>query len=305
MKYDLTDLRLFAAIADTGSVSRGAAACFLAPSSASLRIKQLEDTLGVTLLLRQARGVSLTPAGKVMLEHCRRCLAGLQQMHSDLAPYAQGVRAQVTLLANSSAVASFLPGDLQSFLIAYPEVRIAMHERLSHQIIEAVAQGSADLGVVTWPHEHPSLAFHPYREDALLIIAPADFPLAAQERLRFLQCMDYPFVSLQTGSAIHTFLMNKAAALGRTLDLRIQVSSFGSVVAMVAAGAGISLIPRSALRDVDRSNVRALALDEDWAPRSLSICVRRHDELRSPYVDRLLAQLTSANCRPGPDQASE
>ncbi len=294
MKYELTDLKLFTAIADAQSVSKGAASCFLAPSSASLRIKQLEETIGVPLFIRQARGVALTPAGKVMLDHCRRCLAGLQQMHSDLAPYAQGVRAQISLLANSSAVAYFLPQDLQPFLKENPEVRIAMQERLSHQIIEAVAEGSADIGVVTWADLHPSLIFHHYHDDELLVIVSNDSPLRNRKQISFLECIKHSFISLQTGSAIHTFLMNRAASLGHTLDIRIQVSGFGSAIAMVAAGAGISLIPHSSLRGASLARVRAIRLDEDWAKRSLKVCVRKHDEMRSPYVDKLLAKLQNA-----------
>ena len=110
MHYSLVDIKLFVAVADAGNVTRGAATCFLAPSSASLRIKQLEESLGTQLFNRQARGVSLTRAGQVMLEHCRRCLAELEQMHADLAPYADGVRTQVTLFANSTAIASFQIG---------------------------------------------------------------------------------------------------------------------------------------------------------------------------------------------------
>ncbi|MGT2491955.1 LysR family transcriptional regulator [Cupriavidus basilensis] len=68
------------AVADAGNVSRGGATCFLAPSSASLRIKQLEQALGTPAVRAEARGVSLTRAGQVMLEHCRRCLAELEQM---------------------------------------------------------------------------------------------------------------------------------------------------------------------------------------------------------------------------------
>lgn len=84
MSYDLTDLKVFVAVAEEGNVSRGAERCHLAPSSASLRVKNLEDSVGVTLLSRHPRGVALTAAGQVLVEHARRCLAQLDQMRSDL-----------------------------------------------------------------------------------------------------------------------------------------------------------------------------------------------------------------------------
>ena len=218
MHYSLVDIRLFVAVADAGNVSRGAAHCFLAPSSASLRIKQLEESLGTRLFVREARGVSLTRAGQVMLEHCRRCLAELEQMHANLAPYAEGVKSHVTLFANSTAIASYLPEDLSVFLRAYPAVRVSLEERLSHEIVAAVAEGRADIGVVTWSDEHPDVTFWPYHEDELVIVAPAATELGQDGKVRFVECLAHPIVSLASGTAIHTFIAGKAAALGYPID---------------------------------------------------------------------------------------
>lgn len=291
MRYDLTDLRLLVAIADAGNVSRGAAACFLAPSSASLRLKHLEDTLGVQLFVRQPRGVALTRAGQVMVEHCRRCIAELEQMHADLAPYAHGVKGQVTLLANSTAVASYLPADLAAFLRDRPTVRVHMEERLSHDIVAAVAEGRADLGIVTWADEHPGLAFRPYRKDELVVIVPAALKLAKSRGLQFLECLAHPFVSLASGTAIHTFLANKAAALSQHLDVRLQVASFGAVISLVRSGAGIAIVPRSVLPPGSVPGMRVVALREPWAARELRVCWRKDGTRQSEHVRALLQQL--------------
>ena len=291
MNYDLTDIKLLMNIGDTGSVSRGAAACFLAPSSASLRIKRLEESLGVKLIQRQARGVALTPAGKVMVRHARTLFFGLEDMHAELAPYANGVRAHIRLLANSSAVASFLPDDLKSFLREQVEVRIVMNEIVSSKIIESLNEGKADIGVVTWSGDCPGLVFHPYHEDTLVVVVAADHPLAARAELGFAECLDYPFVLLQSGSAIYTFLTRQAAAAGRALDIRIQVSSFSSVMAMVAASAGISIMPLSAVKGGGSDDIRILSLSEPWAQRELRICVRDEDLPAGGYVWKLVEHL--------------
>lgn len=297
MRYDLVDIKLFVAIADAGNVSRGAANVFLAPSSASLRLRQLEETLGTALFTRGARGVALTRAGQVMLEHSRRCLAELEQMHADLAPYAQGVTSQVTLFANSTAIASFLPGDLELFLRTYPAVRMVLQERLSHDIVAAVAEGRADLGVVTWSDEHPELAFLPYHEDELVVVAPEAGDFGRDEEVRFSDCLKKPFISLGSGSAIHTFIVGKAAALGHGLDVRIQVAGFPAVVALVRSGAGIAIVPRSVLRSVPGDGVRILSLQEPWAVRHLSVCARRDQSQLSSPAQALLEQLSGG--RPG------
>ena len=108
MLYDLTDLKVFLAVAEEGNLSRGAERCSLAPSSVSLRIKGLEETLGTPLLIRQSRGVSLTPAGHVLVEHARRCMAQLAQMTTDLQPFANGLIGHVTFFANNNAISRIL-----------------------------------------------------------------------------------------------------------------------------------------------------------------------------------------------------
>ncbi len=291
MRYSLVDLKLVVAIADAGNVSRGAARCHLAPSSASERLRQLEDSLGAALFRREARGVTLTRAGRVMLEHCRRCLAELEQMHADLAPYAQGVTSQLTLYANSSAIASFLPDDLGAFLRAHPDVRVSLEERMSHDIVAAVAEGRADLGVVTWDEGHPDLDFLPYRRDELVVVAPEGDPLAARGAVSFADCLARPLVSLWSGSAIHSYLAERATALGRPLDVRIQVAGFPAVVALVRAGAGIGVVPRSVLRNLNAEGVAVAKLAERWALRRLAVCVPRDRTRLSGPASALLARL--------------
>lgn len=294
MRYDLTDLKLFAAVADAGNVSRGGAACFLAPSSASLRIKQLEETLGTQLFKREARGVSLTRAGQILLEHCRRCLADLEQMHADLAPFANGIKAQITLFANSSAIATFVPNDLRTYLRDYPEVRVAMEERLSHETIDAVVGGRADLGIVTWNQDHPDLVFLPYRLNELVVVVPPDDPLATRKSVTFATCLERPFICMNSGTAIYTYIVNQAAALRRHIDVRIQVSSFSSILSLVRANAGIGLVPRPVLQTLNCKGVKLIPLDEEWAIRPLTICKRRDDRYMTPYVQALLDCLLSA-----------
>lgn len=302
MYYDLTDLRIFLAVVDEGNISRGAARCHLAPSSVSLRIKHLEEVFGTSLFVRQSRGVVPTAAGRVLAEHARRCLAQLEQMHADMLPYAQGVTGHVTLFANNNAISSFLPDDLTGFFKAYPSVRITLEERMSHEIVAAVAEGRADVGVVAFDGEHPALQFIPYRQDELILLAPRDWQLDNDAgAVAFASCLAYPFLCLQQGAAMHTFLMNQAAALGGKLDIRVQVSGYRAIARLVASGAGLGIIPRSALVDGDEHDMRVYRLSDPWSIRNLRICFRRQHVGESYFRDQLVAFLASAqdnNARP-------
>jgi DNA-binding transcriptional LysR family regulator len=289
--YDLTDLRVFLAVADAGNVSRGAERCHLAPSSVSLRIKGLEEAVGARLLTRQARGVTLTPAGRVLVEHARRCVAQLEQMHADLLPFAQGLSGHITLFANNNAISAHLPDDLARFFVAFPTVRITLEERLSLDIVAAVAAGRADIGVVAAEGEHPELSFRPYREDQLVLLTPLHSALGKCPAVSFAACLREPFISLQHGTALHTYLMNHAAALGGRLDLRVQVSGYRAIARLVASGAGIGIVPRSALEPSDHEKLAIVELTEPWAKRHLRVCVRRHSEEMNPFLSSLVEML--------------
>lgn len=288
MRYDLPDLRLVAAISDSGSLTRAAEQVHLAPSSASHRLTQLEAALGVPLFARHARGLTPTAAGESLLRHARQVFAQLEQMHADLAPYASGLHSQVTVFANTNAINCFLPGDLGDFLREHPQVRVSLEEQPSPAIIQAVAAGQVELGVVASESGISGVETRPYRQDRLVLIVAPGHALAERRELAFADVLGEPFVCLHAGSAIHTFMMNHAARLGGRLDVRIQVRSFNAVCRMVAAGVGIGMVPRSAVSGSD--GVRVIEITDPWAPRDLQLCVRSRASL-SPAAAALLDHL--------------
>ncbi len=290
MYYDLPDLRLVAAIADCGSLTRAAERIHLAPSSASHRLTQFEAALGTPLFVRHARGLRPTAAGESLLRHARQVFAQLEQMHADLAPYASGLNSQVTVFANTNAINCFLPEDLGDFLREHPRIRVSLEEQPSPAIIQSVAAGQVEIGVVAADSSLSGLETQAYRHDRLVLIVPDYHPLATREALDFSEALDQPFVCLHAGSAIHTFMMNAAAQLGARLDVRIQVRSFNAVCRMVAAGVGIGMVPNSSNVAVD--GLKALKINDAWAPRNLQLCVRSRTAL-SPAAAALFDHLAA------------
>jgi len=291
MGYDLIDLRLFVAIAEERNLTRGAARACLAPSSASHRLRRLEESLNTTLFEREARGVALTRAGEALLRNAREVLASIEQMHANLSPFATGIRGHVSLWANTHATHSFLPDDLAGFLKQHPQVSVSLEERTSAEIVLAVASGEIEVGVLADSGNTAGVELTPYRQDLLVLIVPTGHPLSTRARVGFAEVLDHAFVMLHAGSAIHTFTMNAAAALGRHLDVRIQVRSFEAVCRMVGAGVGIGLVPRSAVTLAGLGEPPVLvAMDEPWAQRDLQICVRKGAVL-SGFAAALVAHL--------------
>ncbi|WP_243020157.1 LysR family transcriptional regulator [Simplicispira sedimenti] len=294
--YDLTDLRLFVAMAEERNLTRGAARAFLAPSSASHRLRRLEDALQTPLFDRQPRGLEPTRAGEALLRHARQVFACIEQMHAELSPYASGIRGQVSLWANTHATHSYLPDDLAGFLKCHPQVSVSLEERTSTEIAMAVAHGEIDVGVLADAGaQGAGVVLWPYRQDRLVLIVPQGHALAQRARVAFAEVLDQAFVMLHSGSAIHTFTMNAAAALGRHLDVRIQVRSFEAVCRMVGAGVGIGLVPRSAVPRAGLSEPPVVvALDEPWAQRDLQVCVRQGVEL-SGFASALVQHLRASS----------
>jgi DNA-binding transcriptional LysR family regulator len=280
MRFDLTDLRLFLGVADSGSITKGAERAHLALASASERIRGMEEALGVALLARGRRGVRPTPAGQALLHHARLMLEQHERMKGELGAYARGLKAHVRLLCNTAAISEFLPEALGPYLAAHPNVDIDLEERPSYLIVQDVAQGLADLGIVADTVDLGDLQTFPFRTDRLVVVMPRRHALARRRQVALRDVLDRDFVGLSAGSALQDHLGQHAARLGHGLKLRVRVSGFDAVCRMVERGAGIGIVPDTAARRCRRAMaISIVPLSDPWALRHLTLCVRRLDAL--------------------------
>ncbi|PLC52153.1 LysR family transcriptional regulator [Pollutimonas nitritireducens] len=281
-RFDLVDLRLFVMVAESNSFTKGAEKVFLSVAAASLRIKSLEERLGVQLLYRNKRGVSSTRAGEVLLVHALRVLDEIEQLQNEIQPFSQGVRGHVRLFANATAICEFLPEVLARFFETNPAITVDLQERLSAEIVHAVLEGVADIGVISARVAADGLETLPYKKDQMVIVAPQNHPLAEVESVHFADALDYEFISLDSRSASYSYLQQEVELLGRAMHKRIQVSSYDAMCRMVEAGVGIGVLPEMAARRLARlSRIAIVQLRDEWATRELRICVRKQSELRT------------------------
>ncbi|GFM67156.1 hypothetical protein PSCICJ_32740 [Pseudomonas cichorii] len=148
MRYDLTSLDVFITVTEERNLTRSARIRHLAVSAISKRITELEAQVGSPLLLRNARGVELTPAGQSMLFYARQLKQTLAQLDTELGEYATGVKGHVRIHAITSALSQFLPDDVAGFIALYPQIKFDIEERVGSAVIRAVADGRADLGII-------------------------------------------------------------------------------------------------------------------------------------------------------------
>lgn len=291
MRFDLVDLQLFVAVADSGSITHGALRAHLALASASARIKRLEAALGAALLKRRRRGVELTAAGESLRDHARLIMHNVDIMRGDLAAYTSGVRASVHLLANTSGLSEHLPKALAAFLREHPDISLDVEERESTDIVAAIASGAADLGFAA---EH-ALPDHFERflfsEDRLLLVAPRRGEFASRRGIDFTGVTDRDFVGLTNSTALQVHIAKHAARLGVRLRVRARLRDFDAICQMVSAGVGIAVMPEAAARRCARSMpIAILKIRDGWANRKLVICARSFKTLPRPakqLVDHL------------------
>ena len=283
MRFDLVDLQLFIAVAETRSITRGAQRVNLALASASERIKGLEESLGVALLTRGRRGVELTAAGESVLDHARIVIHNVEAMRGDLASFASGARASVHFLANTSGVSEYLPKALAEFLSQHPRISIDVEERESVDIAHAIASGAADLGLAAEHALPEGLERIPFSEDRLVLVTPRGDELAGRRQVDFADVVERDFVGLITSIALHAHVSRQAARLGVRMRFRARFNNFDAIGQMVAAGIGIGVMPEVAAKRCARSvKIGVVRIRDAWANRRLVICARSFKALPKP-----------------------
>ncbi|WP_326542415.1 LysR family transcriptional regulator [Pseudorhodoferax sp.] len=274
---DLTSLRYFVAVCETGNITRAAEREHLVVSAISKRLAQLELGLGTPLLERQRRGVTPTPAGELLLEQSRALLSTAARVAQDVASFGSGVRGRVRLLATVSCIAEALPDDVAAFMrqAEHREIQVDIEETLGRDIVRLVREGGASIGILWDSAELQGLQTAPYRVDHLSVAVHRGHPLARRRDCSFEETLAFDHVGLQASSAVNAMLQKAAAASGTALRYRAQVSNFEAALRVVSARLGITVIPLEvAAVHAPALGLRIVPLRDGWARRRFTICYR-------------------------------
>jgi DNA-binding transcriptional LysR family regulator len=280
MLFDLTDLRLFIYVAELKSLTRAAERMHLSLAATSNRIKELEARFGTRFLYRENKGVQLSPAGETLLGHAQQFMQQVERLKSDMQQYNNGIKGHIRIFANTTAVTEFMPQVLGNYLARNPHVNVALEERLNHDIVRGIQEGTADIGIVAGPVQGQGLEIINFSTDRLVLATALEHPLAAAERITFAETLDYPHIGLHEGSTLQHFLNRIVSESGQRLQLRIQVRGFEAMCRMVETNVGIGILPHSAaLRHSRTMRLALVELTEPWAIRERSVVVQNLDGL--------------------------
>ncbi|WP_268798170.1 LysR family transcriptional regulator [Pseudomonas huanghezhanensis] len=295
MKLDPVSLRLFVSVIEEGTIAAAAKREHIAAAAVSKRLSELEDLLDAPLLNRTNKGITATDAGLSLLFMARSALNNLNEIVVQMRDYSHGRRGSVQVLANISAVTQFMPALIKSFMDQYPLINIVLQEQKSLGITKAVAENRADVGIFTRLPHGADIEVFPFRTDRLVLLVPNEHLLADRQGVRFADTLDHDFVALRSGTHLNFQLIKAANDLGRSLKIRMEVSSYDALCLMVQAGVGIGIMPQGSADIYKMHGARVVALEEDWANRELTLCVRSREGLSTAarlFVDHLLATPT-------------
>ncbi len=275
---DLTDLRLFVQIVETGSITAGSRAASLSLAAGSERVKGLERAFATPLLTRGRRGAWPTAAGLALLEHAHMVLQQAQWLGGDLQEHARSRKQHIALVGTSAAMREYLPDALGDFLAGHPQVNVTTAEAPSEDSVQALLAGSADIAFVTDRAPTPGLELYPFAMNRFALAVPRGHALvlvAEGGALCEAQADGCDVVGLVAGSALQDTWDQRAAARGVALNYRVRVPSFEAQLRLIERGVGIALLPEASARRAARSMaIEVLLLSDAALMRPLLIAVR-------------------------------
>ena len=244
---ELRHFRYFIAVAEELHFGRAASRLFIVQPSLSQQIQQLEEELGLPLLRRTKRSVELTDAGKVFLQEARKVLVQVQEAKRAAQLAARGELGRLVIGYISSSTYDLLPMMLSAYRERFPEIDVALRELTTQEQVRALEEESIQIGLLRLPINNPTLHIEVVRREPIVCVLPEEHPLALHERIAVPLLANEPFVlqSRQRGGGYYGQLTNLCLTAGFSPNVIQEVTEMHTIVSLVAAGMGVSLVPLS------------------------------------------------------------
>ena len=277
MNLSARDIRAFLALAEVKNFTRAAVRCHLSQPAFSALIKALEASVGLQLFDRSTRHVLLTPEGERFLLSAQRIAAELEDCAKAMRDTAQLARGHVSVALLPSLAAGWLPQVLAQFMARHPGVDLAVHDVLSEPCIAAVANGEADFALAAIRADTPELQAEPFCRDDFHLVCREEHALAEQQTLGVADLQPWPFVHLARHSSVRQYL--DAAFFPQSMHTLVEVEQLATVMGLVQAGLGISVVPALSLFHFDKPGLVTRPLPLPGMERQIYLVRRRERSL--------------------------
>lgn len=295
---DARRLRILRAVAGHRTVTAAAAALYLTPSAVSQQLAALEQETGHRLVERGARGARLTPAGEILLTHTNAVLAQLERAEAELAAYSAGDAGTVTVAAFATGIGLVLAPAIAALGRTAPGIKVRVQDAEGDASVPMVLDRQADVAVAVEYRGAPGeddrrLTRVPLYSEPFDAVLPVGHRLAGQEQVAVADLAKDTWIGPYPGNPCHDVVVLACEYAGFAPDLEHSSDDFHAVVALAGAGAGVALVPRSALRGVAPDGVVVRPVRGSAPTRRVFAAVRRGAEAH-PLIAPVLGALAGA-----------
>jgi DNA-binding transcriptional LysR family regulator len=290
MKFSLSDLEAFVAVADLASFRRAAEAVHLSQPALSRRVAKLEEALGVRLFERTTRSVSLTAVGREFSRKARALLGDLEQALLGMDEIAATRAGEVTVACVPSAAYYYLPGFIKRYRERFPRIRVRVVDEAANAVLTAVIRGEADFGIDFIGAQEPELDFEAILEEPFVAACRRDHPLAKKRKVTWAELGRYDYMTVSRSSGNRLLVDN---ALARTADpprWSCETRHVATLLGLVEAGLGVAAVPRLALPSGRHPAIANVPIVQPRVTRTLGL-IRRRNRALSPAAEELYRML--------------
>ncbi len=287
---NIRDLQYILAIESHGSVTRAAEACEVTQPTLSAQVAKLERELGVAIFERDGRGLRVTAAGRTVLDHARRIVAGVDDLHAATQQHLDPLAGELRLGLIPTLAPYLLPLLLPALREHLSRITISIVEEQTASLVEHVRSGNLDAAMIATDEEGERLASLALFDEPLWVAVCHDHPLAASESIDAGQLEAATLLLLSEGHCLrdHALALCNDRALGVNVPGDFRAASLETILNLVEAGLGVTLVPELCLNSA-RLRGRSIAvrpLAGKGVHRGIRLIYRRSSP-RAVLVSRL------------------
>jgi LysR family transcriptional regulator, hydrogen peroxide-inducible genes activator len=295
---EMHQLRYFVAVARSGNFSRAADECSVAQPSLSQQILKLEDEVGERLFERTRRRAILTSAGTLFLPHALNVLEAAERGRQEIRDMGGQVRGKILLGALPTIAPYFLPETIRLFREKYPGTELILHEQTTDQLVRNLEENEIDLAVISDAANNADVQIEPLFSEELLLCLPIDHPLVHQKSVVAAELHQEKFILMHESHCLGAQAQEFCHSKGFKPRISCRSAQVGTVLAMVKAGLGISLIPEMARQHEPEEGIVYRSLDGTRPKRSIALAVSSQRKPSRGTVE--LSKFIRDSCGPGP-----
>ena len=286
-------LRILRALADHGTVTAAAEVLHLTPSAVSQQLAALESEVGQELLERRGRRVTITSAGRLLLTHTDAILTEVERAEEAMRLHANGTTGEVRVTAFATAISLLVAPALTRLRETSPGLKLVVRDAEGHQGITQLLDGDADIAIAVEhrgsPKDDQRLVRIPLYAEPFVAVLPPSHQDASDDTIELGRLANDDWVMTAPGNPIRDVVLLACEQAGFEPRIVHQSDDFRAVADLVAAGGGVSLVPRLAVPDPTLALIRPLT---DPAPTRRVYAAVRQGRADHPLVTATLAVLT-------------